>query len=173
MDILETLCEELQLSHQQLSRLLLTDRSLISKSISGHRSLPAAVMQQVVACYKAWQQLGPVATPANISEAERKTWERELRKTNHRLVTVQMKIEASEKQIKALLLRRQFLEIFASNPNLDELQYGWAAVLQRHTSRKLERLDGFALSRLKMQEALLQQKVEMIGKRLEGGIAGS
>ena len=35
MDILETLCKELQLSHQHMSRLLLTERSLVSKSISG------------------------------------------------------------------------------------------------------------------------------------------
>jgi hypothetical protein len=169
MDILETLCKELQLSHQHISRLLLTERSLVSKSISEDRTLPTAATVQLLECYKAWQQLNPidpVEAPATLSEAERKRWERELRKTNHRLLTLQLKLETIEKQIKALLLRRQFLHIFAANPTLHELQRGWAEVLQRDTSRKLERLDGFALGRMQMQEALLRKKVEMITETL-------
>lgn len=162
MDFLKTLCVELDLSHQQLARLMQTDRSNISKSISGHRSLPLPVATQLAVCYKAWKQVPDREEPTGIPEKESIQLEARLAECRYQLQVLQRKMKVHQYQRAALQKRCRFLEKFKESTEISASQKDWAEILHKEALHKLAQYPFFKLQHMRIQEVLLMKEIEML-----------
>jgi len=167
MKLLNTLCQQLGISHQQMAKLIGATRSSVTKTINGSRSLSYEPVLALVQLQKTLEELPAENRHTTcISAMEKERWDWLIQGQQIALRQLQKRIDRlTEKQAAACLLLN-LLDTKLADPNTDPGQQKYLLLLQETTKSKLRKCSPALVQRLRIRARLIQQEIEWMQEAL-------
>ncbi len=167
MEPVQTLCSQLGLSHQQLSRLIDCDRSVLSRSLKATRTINTQSTLRLLQLLQYCQQIQIQAEACtSMQEKEKLRWKQLIAEQEYQLVALQRRLALRRQKMENALRLLQLLPLLAAQP-LSPRQQRYLPLLQEEAENRLRRNTPASVLRMEIRLQLINSEIALMKQVLE------